>query len=99
MWRLTAVMVKNHPQENYHEPNPSASTVMGVEPAAYDGKSSGDVPGFEVAPGGNRLGLLPILEGTPPAISVTSGGTQTLSRAVGERRGYEPQQAGGAAGR
>lgn len=49
VWLLTAVMVKNHPQENYHEPNPDALTVVGVESVAYDGKTAGDVPGFEIA--------------------------------------------------
>ncbi|MCX4239176.1 hypothetical protein [Paraliomyxa miuraensis] len=49
VWLLTAVMVKNHPQENYHQPNPDASTVVGVESVAYDGKTAGDVPAFEVA--------------------------------------------------
>src|SRR5690606_27055990 len=49
VWLLTAVMVKSHPQENYHEPNPSATTVVGVESVAYDGKTAGDVPAFEVA--------------------------------------------------
>ncbi len=49
VWRLTAVMVKSHPQESYHEPTPTALTVVGVESAAYDGVGSGKVPGFEVA--------------------------------------------------
>lgn len=49
VWLLTAVMVKNHPQENFHEPNPDALTVVGVESVAYDGKTAGDVPGFEIA--------------------------------------------------
>jgi hypothetical protein len=49
VWLLTAVMVKNHPQENYHQPNPDGSTVVGVESVAYDGKTAGEVPGFEVA--------------------------------------------------
>lgn len=49
VWRLTAVMVKSHPQENYHEVNPSGSTLVGVESVAYDGKTAGDVPGWEVA--------------------------------------------------
>ena len=48
VWRLTAVMVKNHPQENYHEPNPSATTVVGVESVAYDGRTAGEVPAYEV---------------------------------------------------
>ena len=49
IWRLTAVMVKNHPQENYHEPNPSPTTLVGVDSVAYDGKTAGEVPGWEVA--------------------------------------------------
>ena len=48
VWRLTAVMVKNVPQENYHDPNPGAETVTGVESVAYDGRTAGDVPAFEV---------------------------------------------------
>ena len=48
VWRLTAVMVKNHPQENYHDPNPGADTVTGVESVAYDGVTAGEVPAFEV---------------------------------------------------
>lgn len=48
VWRLTAVMVKNHPQENYHDPNPGAGTVTGVESVAYDGVTAGEVPAFEV---------------------------------------------------
>ncbi|MCH9681296.1 MAG: hypothetical protein K0V04_07680 [Deltaproteobacteria bacterium] len=49
VWRLTAVMVNHHPQENYHVPNPTAATLQGVESTAYDGKTAGDVPGWEVA--------------------------------------------------
>ncbi len=49
MWRLTAVTVNHHPQENYHETNPTALTLEGVESVAYDGKTAGDVPGWEVA--------------------------------------------------
>lgn len=48
VWRLTAVMVQNQPQENYHDPNPTAATMMGVESVAYDGRSAGEVPAFEV---------------------------------------------------
>ncbi|MEX1365182.1 MAG: hypothetical protein AB1Z98_18790 [Nannocystaceae bacterium] len=48
IWRLTAVMVKNQPQENYHEPNPSVDTVVGVESVAYDGRTAGEVPAYEV---------------------------------------------------
>lgn len=49
LWRLTAVLVKKFPQESYHEPNPDADTVVGVESVAYDGVTSGKMPGFEVA--------------------------------------------------
>lgn len=49
VWRLTAVSIKNMPQENYHEPNPSADTVVGVESAAYDNRTASDIPGVEVA--------------------------------------------------
>lgn len=49
VWQLTAVMIKNHPQENYHEPNPGPTTLVGVESVAYDGNTTGEVPGREVA--------------------------------------------------
>ncbi len=49
VWRLTAVAVNGHPQENYNEPTPTPATLVGVESVAYDGKTAGDQPGWEVA--------------------------------------------------
>lgn len=49
VWRLTAVSIKNKPQEVYHNLNPTATTMGGVESAAYHTKTAGEVPAFEVA--------------------------------------------------
>ncbi|MCH9682013.1 MAG: hypothetical protein K0V04_11305, partial [Deltaproteobacteria bacterium] len=49
VWRLTAVLVNGHPQENYNQPTPTAATLVGIESVAYDGKTAGDQPGWEVA--------------------------------------------------
>ncbi|MCH9680255.1 MAG: hypothetical protein K0V04_02385 [Deltaproteobacteria bacterium] len=49
VWRLTAVSVNGHPQENYNQPTPTLATLVGVESVAYDGKTAGDQPGWEVA--------------------------------------------------
>ncbi|MCH9682963.1 MAG: hypothetical protein K0V04_16120 [Deltaproteobacteria bacterium] len=50
---LTAVTIKNIPQETFHDPSPTAATVQGVEFAAYFNKSGAGgehgVPGWEVA--------------------------------------------------
>lgn len=50
---LTAVTVKNIPQETYHEPSPTTATVQGVDFTSYDGKSGAGaeygVPGWEIA--------------------------------------------------
>jgi hypothetical protein len=39
---LTAVTVKNHPQENFHEVAPDATTVQGVDSSSYNTKTQGD---------------------------------------------------------
>lgn len=41
-FRLTAVTIKNIPQENYHFPVPTAATVGGVDSSAYFDKISGE---------------------------------------------------------
>lgn len=50
---LTAVTVKNIPQETYHDPNPTAASVDGVSFASYSGKtgagSKPGIPGWEIA--------------------------------------------------
>lgn len=50
---LTAVTIKNVPQETFHQPNPTTTTVVGVSFSSYSGKtgagSKPGIPGWEIA--------------------------------------------------
>lgn len=87
---LTAVAVKNHPQENFHETTPTMATEQGVDSSSYNTKTQGDrTLGVEVAWGPfARTALADNLVLT--GISRYGGGVTIDCRA--EIHGYELDQ-------